>query len=202
MKHIKVKICGITTVEQAIEIAALPVNTLGFICYPKSPRYIPPAKIKEICQQMPPFVQTVGVFVNESAEHMIEVYQQTGLGMVQLHGLTAAAVPWIKAIVIKAEEDLQQISDYNLRYVLLDAYCPEEKGGTGKKFDWSLAQKASANSDCKIILAGGIGPENIAEAAKEVQPYGVDLSSSVEVSKGVKDIAKIKELLRIMGKLE
>ena len=200
----RVKICGITQIEQAVAISQMRVDALGFILYPKSPRYIAPDKIKPIINALPPFTKTVGVFVNEPAEVIENIMKVAGLDVAQLSGdeppetfqeLTVKGVNWIKTVRIRKEEDLQQLSQsqYSNHYLLLDAWSKEAYGGTGKTLDWDRLNLLQDRS--RIILAGGLNAENIATAIRKVRPYGVDLSSGVEISPGIKSISKVKALL-------
>lgn len=199
---VKVKICGITQQEQAREIAALGVDALGFILYPPSPRYVRPAVVKKLVTGLPPFITTVGVFVDEPLETLVQTMRRTGLHVAQLHGdetpeyckhLSQSGIRWMKAFRIRSEEDLKKLKGYGTKHFLLDTWSVKGHGGTGETFDWSLAKKAADRS--QIILAGGITEDNIEDAIAQVSPYGIDLSSGVEVSPGVKSIEKIKALL-------
>ena len=198
-----IKICGLTDKKQALEIARLGVNAIGFILYPPSPRFIELDLLQSITAELPPFVKGVGVFVNKPIDDLVALFNQSGLDLAQLHGeespeycleLGKRGVPWIKTIHLKSREDLKKINEYPGSSFLLDAYSSKEYGGTGKTIDWSLAKEAALMAD--IILAGGITPDNIREAIEEVAPYGIDVSSGVEISPGVKSIEKVTQLLR------
>lgn len=198
----KVKICGITTKEQGIKIAEFGADALGFILYPKSPRYITPKEVFDIVQYLPPFTKTVGVFVNESIDDLTSIMKESRLDVAQLSGdesseycfeLTKKGVNWLKCIRVKDKADLQAINAYHSNYILLDAWSKEEYGGTGKSFDWSLIQPE--RNEFKTILAGGISVDNVQEAIKAVRPYGIDVSSGVEERPGVKSLEKVKALL-------
>ncbi|MBU2511844.1 phosphoribosylanthranilate isomerase [bacterium] len=201
MHRTKVKICGITSKEQAIEISRLGADAIGFILYPPSPRYIEPEKVKQIICAIPPFVKTVGVFVNENPEKLISIKHSTGLDLIQLSGdetadytrdLEENSIPIIKAFRIKNKSDLKNLEFFPATTFLLDAWSDKEYGGTGKTFDWRLL--AEIKQKYEIILAGGLNPENIKQAIHSVQPYGVDISSGVEEKPGIKSIEKLKLL--------
>jgi len=196
---IKVKICGITNIQDALLATNLGVDALGFI-FANSPRQITPEKAKGIIHDLPPFTKTVGVFVNEKTEKIKEIQSACGLDLVQLHGDESPEqcrdlMPYsIKAFRVSNESDLKNIEKYKglVRAVLLDTFQEGKAGGTGKTFDWSLAVKAN-ETGIPIILAGGLGPENIQEAIKTVKPYAVDVNSGIEERPGKKnpDLMKV-----------
>jgi phosphoribosylanthranilate isomerase len=203
MKRVQVKICGITIMEQATAIAAQNVDALGFILYKKSPRYIKPDKIRSIISVLPPFVKTVGVFVNESLENLIEIMLQSGLDLAQLSGdespeycrqLTEKRINWIRSFRIRDSADLEQTTLFQNNFILLDAWSDEAFGGTGKTFDWDMIDKLPNRFE--IILAGGINIENVANAIETIQPYGIDISSGVEEAPGIKSIEMVKALMK------
>ncbi len=201
MDKVKVKICGITNLEDASIAVELGANALGFIFAP-SPRQITPQKARAIIRAIPPFVKTVGVFVNEAPATIREVMQHCGLDLVQLHGdespgLCDELMPCtIKALRIKDESSLQTSQPYHgkVRALLLDTYSKEKAGGTGKTFDWNLAIKIK-KMGIPIILSGGLGPSNIALAIHTVRPYAVDVNSAVEKCPGKKSHILIKALM-------
>lgn len=202
MNRPKIKICGITQKKQGIEIAEMGIDALGFILYQKSPRYIAPETIRDIIKDLPPLTKTVGVFVNESIDDLRRIARSASLDMVQLSGdespdycsqISALGLPWIKAFRIKDQSSIDQIPLYPTDTILLDAWSSDEYGGTGKVFDWSLLRNSSALP--RIILAGGLTAENATEAVRQVAPYGLDLSSGVEISPGVKSMEKVRLLL-------
>ncbi len=206
MRKTRIKICGITQKEQAEEIAELPVDAMGFILYQKSSRYVSPDKIRDMLVDLPPFLKTVGVFVNESISEISSIINSTGLSLAQLSGdespeycrsLTESNIPWMKAIRIRNQNSLDIVPSFGASYVLLDAWSEDEYGGTGKSFDWKLLQKLDDLSG--IILAGGITPDNAGAAVSLVRPYAVDVSSGVEVRPGVKNIDKVKQLIRVVS---
>lgn len=208
MTRPKIKICGITTVNQAKKIAVMEVNALGFILYKKSPRYIAPTKVMEILQMLPPFIKSVGVFVDEPIDKISNIYQTSGLDTVQLSGhetpeycqeLSQRGVSWIKSFRIKNDVDEEELERYGKDYILLDAWSADEFGGTGKTFDWKLIE--NLQQKFKIILAGGINPDNVVKAIRLLEPYAIDVSSGVETSPGVKSLGKIKQLITRVDEL-
>ncbi len=198
---IRVKICGITRLEDAKLAVELGASALGFVFYPPSPRFVAPAQAAAIRRALPPLVTTVGVFVNEDPERIEEIRRLVGLDLVQLHGEeppeTAARFfpAVIKAFRVRSERDLAQITAYRdcVSAILLDTYVKGLAGGTGKTFDWSLAKKAKEYG-LPVILAGGLNPENIKRAAQLVRPYALDVSSGVEAFAGKKHPVLLRRL--------
>lgn len=196
---VKIKICGITTLEDALVAIDAGADALGFVFYPKSPRHIFPEQAAAIIRHLPPFVQIVGLFVNESLPTVNETADQCGLDIVQLHGeespefCDAVKRRVIKAFRIKDIRSLEAINNYRTSAFLLDAWSPSAHGGTGRTFNWEIAATAAASG--RIILAGGLTPENVAAAIELVRPYAVDVSSGVESAPGRKDIRKIEEFI-------
>ncbi len=203
---IKVKICGITDHKDASAAVRLGADALGFI-FASSPRQVSPEKAQEIIRAVPPFVKTVGVFVNESLDVIRELRESCGFDLVQLHGdeppdLCKELMPRaIKALRIKDGSSLQAIDTYRgkIRALLLDTYSRDMIGGTGKNFDWELAIKAK-ELGMPVILAGGLNPSNIEKAISVVQPYAVDVNSGVEERPGRKNHALMKELMEKVNK--
>ncbi len=193
----KIKICGITNIEDAVTAIGYGADALGFVFFPKSPRNITPETARSIVQSLPPFITAVGVFVDEDVSNIEKTVSYVGLNAVQLHGSEPPescnlSRKVIKAIRIKGLSDVESLNSYkNVSAYLLDTYSPHAHGGTGHVFNWEVA--VDAKKFGRIILAGGLTPENIVEAVKMVQPYGVDVSSGVEGScKGKKDHNKLK----------
>lgn len=196
---LKIKICGITNKEDALHASECGADALGFIFYDKSPRYIEPAEAKSIIAALPPFVTTVGVFVNEDMNDISDIALMTGIAAIQLHGNESPSYckliegKLIKAIRVKNEQSIETLKKYQVDAFLLDSYDKKSYGGSGLTFDWELAKKAKEYG--KIILAGGLTPANIEEALKKVAPYGVDVSSGVEKTPGIKDKKKVKDFI-------
>ncbi len=196
---IKIKICGITNLDDALAAAESGADALGFNFYKKSPRYIDPERAAEIIAQLPPFVMPVGIFVNEREERIREVQKITCMQAIQLHGDESPEFCQrfgnrvIKAFQVKDKESIKHMAHFRVGALLLDSYKDGMRGGTGTTFDWHLAVVAKTFG--KVILAGGLTPENVAEAVKLVQPYGVDVAGGVEREKGIKDHAKIKKFI-------
>ena len=207
MQPVAVKICGITNYEDASNAVGLGAGTLGFIFAP-SPRQITPQKARDIIRVMPPFVKTVGVFVNEGPAAIKEMIHYCGLDLVQLHGdespdLCCELMPYtIKALRIKDESSLRTSRIYHgkVRALLLDTYSKDKAGGSGKTFDWQLAIKIK-KLGIPIILAGGLGPSNIDGAISTVRPYAVDVNSGVEERPGKKSRALMKDLMEKMRRI-
>ena len=199
---VKVKICGITNLDDALFAAESGADALGFVFWNKSPRFVEASVAKAIVKALPPFVSCVGVFVDEDASRVNGIARQAGLSCVQLHGSETPEfcggmeLRVIKAFRIKQGNDIASLSDYDVSAFLLDSYSEGAPGGTGKVFDWDYAVEAKKYG--KVILAGGLTPGNIAEALRKVGPYGVDASSGVESSPGKKDKVKVKEFIRLV----
>jgi len=196
---IKIKICGITNLDDALAAAGAGADALGFNFYKKSPRYIEPEKAAEIISQLPPLIMPVGVFVNEREEKIREIQALTCMQAIQLHGDESPEFCQrfgnrvIKACQVKDKESLKHMAHYRVGAFLLDSYHDSLRGGTGATFDWHLAVVAKTFG--RVILAGGLTPENVAEAVKLVQPYGVDVAGGVEKERGIKDHAKLKKFI-------
>jgi len=195
----KVKVCGITHLEDALFAAEAGANALGFIFYAKSPRYITPDRAREIILRLPPFVAKVGVFVNEELDRVREIMAYCHLDYAQLHGdeppeqVAALAPRAIKAVQVRTAADVERLSAYQAAAYLLDTYHPTKPGGTGKTWDWELAMEAKKHGP--IILAGGLTPENVAVAIQRVHPYAVDVSSGVEAAPGIKDHQMVRRFI-------
>ena len=198
----KVKICGITSRRDALKAVELGVDALGFI-FARSPRQITPEGARRIVEALPPFVKTVGVFVNENAASIREHIDYCGLDLIQLHGdespdFCSELMPYsIKALRMKDHSSVLTGKAYNsnVRALLLDTYAEDKVGGTGATFDWQLAIKIK-EAGVPVILSGGLGPSNITEAIKTVKPYAVDVNSGVEERPGKKSYRKMEELIQ------
>lgn len=198
--RVRVKICGITRVEDAQSAVLAGADAIGFVFHPDSPRQVTPAQAARIVAALPPFVTTVGLFVDADEQRIRETLAQVPLSLLQFHGDESEAqcriygLPWIKALRVQPGQDVQALmtSWPHAAGILLDAWHPTQHGGTGLQFDWSLVPQASA---VPIILAGGLTPANVAEAIRRTRPYAVDVSGGVEASKGVKDAEKIEAFM-------
>jgi phosphoribosylanthranilate isomerase len=198
---VRVKICGITNLDDALVATAMGAHALGFI-FAESPRRIDPAEAEKIIRSLPPLVKTVGVFVNEDPERIKEIITFCGLDLIQLHGDESPGIGLglmprsIKAFRIQNDRDVENIKRYQgaVRAILLDTFQKGKAGGTGRSFDWSLAVKAK-EAGLPVILAGGLGPENIREAIAAVKPYAVDVNSGIEERPGKKDPVLMKQLM-------
>ena len=192
----RVKICGITNIEDAVAASEYGADAIGFVFQPKSPRAITPETAKNIVSALPPFITTIGVFVNEDKLEIERITNYVGLNIVQLHGNEPPDAcqlnkKVIKAIRVKDLTDLEPLKRYNVSAFLLDTYSPHTMGGTGQIFNWDIAVEAKKFG--RIILAGGLNHENIGEAIKWVRPYGIDVATGVESNKkGEKDHKKLK----------
>jgi len=193
---VRSKICGITRVDDALTAAKAGADAIGLVFYAKSPRAVDVRQAREIVAALPPFVTTVGLFVNASRCEINEILDAVPLDMLQFHGDEAPAQcegfhrPWFKALRVGNGEDIEaEVARYaNASGILLDTFVAGVPGGTGERFDWSLIPAALAKP---LILAGGLTAENVQQAIAQVHPYAVDVSGGVEASKGVKDASKV-----------
>jgi phosphoribosylanthranilate isomerase len=196
----KVKICGITSIEDGLAAAEAGADMIGLMFYEQSPRYLALAQAAEIARALPPFLMRVGVFANAPADFVIRAIGECNLNLLQFHGdepsafCTQFGLMNMKAIRMRDEESLQQLEQYRTDAFLLDAYSRNALGGTGEKFNWDLAVEAQKFGK-PIFLAGGLTPENVADAVRKVRPFGVDVSSGVESAPGKKDHAKVKAFI-------
>ncbi|MEG4986120.1 phosphoribosylanthranilate isomerase [Microcoleus sp. BR0-C5] len=211
----RVKICGITKLDQGIAIARLGAQALGFICVPASPRYVSPETIRLIVEQLPENVDRIGVFANTTIENICQVAAESNLSGVQLHGDETAeycdrlreflpGIEIIKALRVKTPETLATAAVYAVRVdtLLLDAYHPGQLGGTGKTIDWMMLSEF--RPPCPWLLAGGLTPDNILNAIDSAicnNFSGVDLSSGVEIAPGDKDLTKVTQLFAKLSQL-
>lgn len=197
---VRVKICGLTNIDDALHAAQCGADALGFVFYKKSPRYIEPAAAREIIEKLPPFVVPVGLFVDEPAEAVLRTVIASRVRLLQFHGSEtpefcgSCGLPYYKAFRVRGEDTLAELDAFKgATAFLLDAYSSKEAGGTGKTFDWGLARKAGKHG--RIILAGGLTPDNVQEAIRQAAPYAVDVSSGVEASKGKKDGELVRKFI-------
>jgi phosphoribosylanthranilate isomerase len=195
----RVKVCGITRVEDALLAADLGAFAVGLVFWPGSTRFIDPYRARAIAAAVPPDVTTVGVFVDQSPEYVKGVAALVPLGVVQLHGgesiadFASVGRRLIRAIGVAEEFDRTALDRVPPAVtVLLDAHDPDRKGGTGRTIDWNVAARVAQTR--RTILAGGLTPANVRGAVEQVQPYAIDVSSGVESSPGVKDAAKLRAL--------
>lgn len=195
--RVRVKICGITRTEDARAAVAAGADALGFVFYPPSPRFVAPAVASAIVRALPPFVASVGLFVDATEAEVRAVLEVVPLTLLQFHGdetddfCARFGRPWIKALAVCPDRDVVADMACHPRAsgILLDAWHPDLKGGTGQRFEWARFPRDVARP---LILAGGLTPANVAEAIAATHPYAVDVSGGVEVAKGIKDAALIK----------
>ncbi|MWV18195.1 phosphoribosylanthranilate isomerase [Pseudomonas sp. L-22-4S-12] len=201
MSAVRSKICGITRVEDALAAAAAGADAIGLVFYAKSPRAVSVAQARQIIAALPPFVTTVGLFVDAGRDELRQILAQVPLDLLQFHGDECAEQceghgrPYIKALRVKAGDDVAaQVARYpGAAGVLLDTFVEGVPGGTGLAFDWSLVP---AGLSKPVILAGGLTPESVAAAIARVRPYAVDVSGGVESAKGIKDADKVRAFIR------
>lgn len=199
--RVRVKICGITRVEDALCAVEQGADAIGLVFYDQSPRNVSINQAIEIANHIPAFVSVVGLFVNAEPSFINEVITNAKIDLLQFHGdetpeeCASYSLPFIKAIRVKSDTNLVQYAkEYSAaKGLLLDAYAEGVAGGTGHVFDWNLIPKQLAKP---IILAGGLKADNVAQAIQQVMPYAVDVSGGVEASKGIKDVAKIAAFMR------
>jgi phosphoribosylanthranilate isomerase len=196
-----VKICGITNPADALAAAEAGADAVGLMFYEQSPRHVSLKTASEIARQLPPSVIKVGVFVNAPEEVVLRAAGECALNLLQFHGeetpeyCLSFPVMTLKAFRIRDAESLGALPEYRTDAWLLDAYVPDQRGGTGARFNWDLAVEAQKLGR-PIFLAGGLTPENVAEAVRRVRPYAVDVSSGVEALPGQKDHRKVREFIR------
>ena len=201
MSNVRSKICGITRIEDALAAAEAGADAIGFVFYAKSPRAVDVGQARAIIAELPPFVTTVGLFVNASRCELNEILEVVPLDLLQFHGdetpqdCEGYHRPWIKALRVRPGDDLEAACKLyaGARGILLDTYVAGVPGGTGEAFDWSLVPERLSKP---IILAGGLSADNVGQAIAQVRPYAVDVSGGVEQAKGIKDAAKIEAFMR------
>ncbi|HKQ08423.1 MAG TPA: phosphoribosylanthranilate isomerase [Blastocatellia bacterium] len=200
MNRVRVKICGVRTLEEAEAAIGAGADALGFNFWPRSPRYVAPADAREIARQLAPLTSLVGVFVNEERQRVIEIASQVGLQAVQLHGDEPAAycegfgsLRVIKALRVGDDFDCREIEKYTVSMILLDTSVRGSYGGTGHRFDWRIATEAKRYAP--LILAGGLRVDNVAEAIAAVRPAAIDVCSGIEAEPGRKDLRKLREFM-------
>ncbi len=205
----RVKVCGITRLEDAQIAVDAGVWAVGFIFVRNTPRCLEPTQAKDIIKNLPDKVEKFGVFANNSPDEVINVSEEVGITKIQLHGEESpeycskikmiTEIDVIKAIRIKDMDDLKPIKNYmgHISYVLLDTFSEKQRGGTGKTFDWAIAKQAK-RYDIPLIVAGGLNPDNIISAYTRVRPFALDMASGVEKEPGIKDPKKINSLKNII----
>ncbi len=201
----RIKICGLTRLEDARLAVELGAAALGFNFYPRSPRYIAPAEARKIIGRLPPFVTAVGIFADEQkSSSVLSTAREAGVTGVQLHGPrfpvlgeVAGEYPLILAVAVREGFRADNLRSFSANAFLLDTYDPELRGGTGRTFDWTACHEARHYGS--IILAGGLTPENVGHAIREVRPYAVDVASGVESSPGKKDPAKMEAFFEVVA---
>ena len=195
---VRVKICGLTRLEDALAAVRLCADALGFNFWPGSKRYLAPAAAREIIRALPPLVTTVGVFVDPTRDEVLRAMDASGVVMAQLHGdetpelCLSLPIPVLKAIRVADARSLAQLASYEVRGFVLDTPSAGY-GGSGKTFDWSLV--AEVAREMPVVVAGGLTPENVAEAVRTVRPWAVDVASGVESAPGVKDEEKMRRFI-------
>ena len=204
LKAITIKICGITNAIDALGAADAGADALGFVFYRKSPRCVQANVVKSIVAQLPPFVLTIGVFVNEQASVVRSIMDECGLAFAQIHGDETPSYcetlgrPVLRALRLRDRSTFMAMAEYKgrsgVRGFILDAFSEAAYGGTGELADWDLAAEAARSFS--FLLAGGLTPDNVTTAIKKVRPYGVDVSSGVEMSPGKKDPAKVQAFIQ------
>lgn len=201
MSAVRSKICGITRLEDALAAVAAGADAIGLVFYAKSPRAVSVSQAQAIVRALPPFVTTVGLFVNASRCEVAETLDAVPLDLLQFHGDEDCAAceghgrPYMKALRVKAGDDVAaEVRAFpSAQAVLLDAYVPGIPGGTGEAFDWDLVPPHLPKP---VVLAGGLTPQNVAAAIARVRPYAVDVSGGVELAKGIKDAAKVQAFIQ------
>jgi phosphoribosylanthranilate isomerase len=200
MNRVRVKICGIRSLEEAEVAIEAGADALGFNFWPRSARYIDPKLAREISASLPAFIATVGVFVNEPTDSIKELALSSGLSAVQLHGdetpddcKALSGLKVIKALRVDDKFSPESVIQYGANAILLDAAVRGEYGGTGRSFDWSAA--VNTRKHAKVILAGGLTIENVGQAIDQVRPFAIDVCSGVESEPGKKDLLKIQEFM-------
>lgn len=202
----RVKICGITSVDDALQVADSGADAIGLVFYKKSSRYVTIDQAVEICEALPPFVSVVGLFMNASSDYVHEVMADVRCDLLQFHGdespgfCDSFAIPYVKAVAMGHDED-EEVFDFteyadqfpDAKAFLVDGHAPGEAGGSGQSFDW---QEIPLDYPAPIILAGGLNPSNVASALQEAAVYAVDVSSGVESALGIKDAGKVQKFMQ------
>lgn len=204
--EVRVKICGLTNLEDALAAVEFGADAVGFIFVPESPRFISFEDVAEIISKLPPFATTVGVFTSGGERELQSAIDRCAIDLIQLYGAFPQEISFdfsrriIQVIRVQDERSLDVVPPVPVRAFLLDTYREEVLGGSGIAFDWDVASKAKRFG--KIILAGGLTPENVQAAVEKVKPYGVDVSSGVEMRPGKKDHLKLKQFIEAAKGME
>ena len=202
----KIKICGLTDPENSKQIASLDIHAIGLVFFNESPRAVSIGQANEIIQELPPFINKVGLFVNASNNFVDQVLNSVNIDTIQFHGDESSSdcsqfqIPFIKAIRMREGTDLLiQAEEFSSAAgLLLDSFEEDSYGGTGKSFDWNLIRDRIG---LPIILAGGLNKDNVISAIEKTQPYAIDISSGVELEKGIKDIEMVKDIIKLVKNL-
>ena len=196
----KIKICGITNIDDALAATGYGADALGFIFYDKSPRCIKPDLVRMVSQDLPPYLKKVGVFVNEGIDQVRTIVDMAQLDIVQFSGDENAEYcnqydgPYIKTFRVKDNDSISGIDEFNTNYFLLDSFKDDEYGGTGKLFNWGLIEDKEFRNKY-VILSGGLDPQNVGDAVSKIRPYAVDVASGVESEPGKKDHDKLRKFI-------
>lgn len=198
---VRVKVCGITRIEDALVAVQHGADAIGFVFWPQSARFVSSIQAREIASQLPPFVSVVGVYVDPAPEWVEETSIITGVNLLQFHGEESPEfcgqfmLPYIKALRVREGMDLLQYGKLyqNAKGLLLDTYAAGMPGGTGQIFDWNLIP---SDFPLPLVLSGGLNPDNVVNAIRQVRPWAVDVSSGVEAAKGIKDVNKISAFMQ------
>ncbi|HDZ57158.1 MAG TPA: phosphoribosylanthranilate isomerase [Pseudomonas xinjiangensis] len=201
MAMVRVKICGITRVEDALAAAQAGADAIGLVFYSSSPRAVTPRQALDIIDALPPFVTTVGLFVDAEAAEIQAILSQVPLDMLQFHGdepdsfCQQFKLPYLKAVRVRPGDDLNALAAQwpGAAGILLDSYKPGVPGGTGETFDWTMIPD---QRNWSLVLAGGLESGNIRQAINDVSPWAVDVSGGVEIAKGIKDLEKINAFIQ------
>ena len=204
----KIKICGITNKRDAIDASSLGVDMIGFVFYKKSKRYVEPKIVRDIVNELPPFMSKVGVFVNEDKDKVRRIAGECSLDVLQFHADETPdycagfedSYKVIKAFRIKDKDSLKGVNDYDVNFYMLDAYSSKDLGGTGESFDWKIAENFEFLKP--VILSGGLTPDNVSSAIRMISPYGVDVSSGIEDSPGRKNLDLMKKFIEKVRRLQ
>jgi len=204
----KIKICGITNKVDAINASRLGVDMMGFVFYEKSKRRVSPMAAGDIINEIPPSIGRVGVFVDEDKDNVLKIAEDASLDTLQFHGNETPEYckffkdrfKVIKAFRLRDKKDLRRVNDYDVDFILLDTYKKDSAGGTGEMFDWKILKDFEILKP--VILSGGLTPENISLAIRELAPYGVDVSTGVEKEPGKKDLELMKRFIENVRKTD